>query len=86
MIPQKRSSQLTHHSVWGIADGSRNMTVDHEIIAYAVLDILAKPIFGAWLLFTHASIPEINFELGGFWSEGLGNQGAIRVGDDDEGA
>ena len=73
-------------SVWGIADGSRTATVDQEIIAYAVLDILAKPIFGAWLLFTHQSIPETNIEIGGFWSEGLGNQGAIRVGDDDEGA
>jgi len=72
--------------VWGIADGSRNMDVDQEIIAYAVLDILAKPIFGAWLLFTHASMPETNIELGGFWSQGLSGEGAIRVGDDDEGA
>jgi bacteriorhodopsin len=72
--------------VWGIADGSRNATVDQEIIAYAVLDILAKPIFGAWLLFTHSKLPETNVDLGGFWSEGLGQQGAIRVGDDDEGA
>jgi len=72
--------------IWGIADGSRNMNVDEEIIAYAVLDILAKPIFGAWLLFTHQSIPETNVELGGFWSEGLKSEGAIRVGDDDEGA
>merc|ERR1712080_748633 len=69
-----------------VAHGSRNMNVDQEIIAYAVLDILAKPVFGAWLLFTHQSIPETNVDLGGFWSEGLGQQGAIRVGDDDEGA
>jgi len=73
-------------SIWGIADGSRNMNVDEEIIAYAVLDILAKPIFGAWLLFTHMSMPETNVELSGFWSQGLGREGAIRVGDDDEGA
>jgi bacteriorhodopsin len=72
--------------IWGIADGSRNMNVDEEIIAYAVLDILAKPIFGAWLLFTHMSMPETNVELSGFWSQGLGREGAIRVGDDDEGA
>ncbi|KAK5728897.1 hypothetical protein LTR15_002038 [Elasticomyces elasticus] len=71
--------------IWGIADGSRNMNVDEEIIAYAVLDILAKPVFGAWLLFTHASMPESNVELGGFWSEGLKGEGNIRVGDDDEG-
>lgn len=73
-------------SIWGIADGSRNMNVDEEIIAYAVLDILAKPIFGAWLLFTHASMAETNVDIGGFWSHGLGQEGTIRVGDDDEGA
>ncbi|KAF2770037.1 family A G protein-coupled receptor-like protein [Teratosphaeria nubilosa] len=72
--------------VWGIADGSRNLNVDEEIIAYAVLDILAKPIFGAWLLFTHASIPETNVDIGGFWAHGLSGEGQIRVGDDDEGA
>ncbi|KAI7076244.1 hypothetical protein KC327_g3764, partial [Hortaea werneckii] len=54
--------------------------------AYAILDILAKPIFGAWLLFTHQSMPECNVDLGGFWSQGLSGEGQIRVGDDDEGA
>lgn len=72
--------------IWGVADGSRNMNVDEEIISYAVLDILAKPIFGAWLLFTHQSIPETNIDIHGFWSHGLSGEGAIRVGDDDEGA
>lgn len=72
--------------IWGIADGSRNMNIDEEIISYAVLDILAKPIFGAWLLFTHVSIPETNVDIGGFWAHGLNSEGAIRVGDDDEGA
>ena len=62
------------------------MDVNEEIIAYAVLDILAKPIFGAWLLLTHMNMPETNIELGGFWSQGLGAEGQIRVGDDDEGA
>lgn len=61
------------------------MSVDQEIIAYAVLDVLAKPVFGAWLLFTHASIPETNVELGGFWAHGLSSEGAIRI-EDDEGA
>ncbi|KAF1974272.1 putative opsin [Bimuria novae-zelandiae CBS 107.79] len=68
--------------VWGIADGSRNLSVDGEIIAYAVLDVLAKPVFGIWLLVTHARIPETNIELGGFWSYGLGSEGAVRLEDD----
>ncbi|NRJ45862.1 hypothetical protein F3B15_25070, partial [Salmonella enterica subsp. enterica serovar Typhi] len=71
--------------IWGIADGSRNINVDSEIIAYAVLDVLAKPVFGFWLLFTHDSMSN-TASLEGFWSKGLGSDGAIRVGDDDEGA
>ncbi|QDS68863.1 hypothetical protein FKW77_007413 [Venturia effusa] len=72
--------------VWGIADGSRIATVDQEIIAYAVLDILAKPVFGAWLLTTHAKLSDVHVDLGGFWSNGLNSQGRVRLGDDDEGA
>lgn len=72
--------------IWGVADGARKADVDEEIISYAVLDILAKPVFGAWLLFTHSRTPEMNVDIGGFWSHGLSGEGAIRVGDDDEGA
>ncbi|KAH7126929.1 hypothetical protein B0J11DRAFT_604832 [Dendryphion nanum] len=69
--------------VWGVADGSRKLSVDGEIIAYAVLDILAKPVFGTWLLFTHARIPETNVDIGGFWTHGLSSEGSLRLGDDD---
>lgn len=72
--------------IWGVGDGARILSVNQEIIAYAVLDILAKPVFGAWLLITHAKMPETNIELGGFWTHGVGSEGRIRVGDDDEGA
>jgi len=72
--------------IWGVADGSRNVTVDAEIIAYAVLDVLAKPVFGFWLLFTHDAMTESSLSLEGFWAHGLTKDGAIRVGDDDEGA
>lgn len=72
--------------IWGVADGARKVSVDGEIIAYAVLDILAKPVFGAWLLITHSRMPETNIELGGFWSKGLGSEGRIRIGDDEDGA
>jgi bacteriorhodopsin len=70
-------------SVWGIADGSRKISVDSEIIAYAVLDVLAKPVFGIWLLVTHAKMPETNVDLGGFWAHGLSGEGSLRLGDDD---
>jgi bacteriorhodopsin len=69
--------------VWGITDGGRKASVDAEIMAYAVLDVLAKPVFGAWLLLSHRSVPETNVELNGYWSQGLGSDGRIRIGDDD---
>jgi hypothetical protein len=77
------SAALTIDSVWGFADGARRVGVDGEIIAYAVLDVLAKPVFGTWLLLTHAKLRESEVELGGFWAHGLNREGALRLNDDD---
>jgi bacteriorhodopsin len=72
--------------VWAVGDGSRKISVDGEIIAYAVLDLLAKSVFGFWLLISHDRIPSSNVILDGVWTHGFGKrEGAIRVGDDDEG-
>ncbi|KAF1933910.1 family A G protein-coupled receptor-like protein [Didymella exigua CBS 183.55] len=70
-------------SVWGFADGARRVGVDGEIIAYAILDVLAKPVFGTWLIITHAKLRETDVDLGGFWANGLNREGALRIGDDD---
>ncbi|KAI1502785.1 hypothetical protein F5X99DRAFT_142461 [Biscogniauxia marginata] len=67
--------------VWGIADGARKFNVDGEIIAYAVLDILAKPVFGFWLLLTHDRLARASPSIEGFWSNGLSYEGSLRVGD-----
>jgi bacteriorhodopsin len=72
--------------IWAIADGTRKLSVNSEIIAYAVLDVLAKGVFGAWLLFTHNRLVEGNVALTGFWVHGFSSEGRIRVGDDEEGA
>ncbi|PMD17062.1 putative opsin-1 [Hyaloscypha hepaticicola] len=66
--------------VWGIGDGARKWSVDAEIIAYAILDVLAKPVFGFWLLFAHGRNATA---IEGFWSHGLEGEGALRVGDDE---
>lgn len=54
--PNVTDDELICASIWGIADGSRNIDVNAEIVAYAILDVLAKPVFGFWLLFTHDSM------------------------------
>lgn len=66
--------------VWGFADGAHKWSVDAEIISYAILDVLAKPVFGFWLLFAHGK--QIS-PLEGFWSHGLEHEGALRLDDDD---
>lgn len=65
-----------------MGDGARRITVNTEVITYAVLDILSKVVFGLWLLWSQRSIPEAGVEVGGYWSHGLASEGAIRLGDD----
>lgn len=72
--------------IWAISGGKRILSVDNEIIAYLVLDILAKVVFGAWLLITLSSTPEAHVELTGFWSSGASPEGRLRIGDDQNGA
>jgi bacteriorhodopsin len=76
---------LLYPIIWGVADGGRILSVNSEIIAYAVLDILAKPVFGIWLLVTHSRMSEAHLDVGGFWTHGLSSEGRLRL-DDDEGA
>ncbi len=69
--------------VWGVAALAGRTSVDTEIIIYAVLDLLAKPVFGCWLLVGHRAIAESTINLGGYWSQGLAAEGRIRIGDED---
>ncbi|KAI0838633.1 opsin-1 [Hypoxylon sp. FL0890] len=65
--------------IWGIAGGARRINVDGEIIAYAVLDIFAKGVFGFWLLLTHDMLARTMPSIDGFWAHGLSHEGVIRV-------
>ncbi|CAJ2502863.1 Uu.00g102570.m01.CDS01 [Anthostomella pinea] len=67
--------------IWGVADGARVVGVDGEIIGYAILDVLAKPVFGFWLLLTHDKMSRSSPSIEGFWSNGLSSEGGLRVGD-----
>jgi len=69
--------------VWGLSEGAHVIGVDAEIVAYAVLDVLAKPVFGFWLLFTHDSMSSTSPSVEGFWAHGFGDSGTLRVGDED---
>jgi bacteriorhodopsin len=95
-------TQLISSSIWGITYSGNVIGLDAEIVAYAVLDVLQKPVFGLWLLLTLDSVSSTYVSiisslvltnaqhrtpsLEGFWAHGFGSQGSLRVGDDDEGA
>lgn len=76
--------------VWGITEGSPILSVDKEIIAYAVLDVAAKLGFGFLLLGVHGGgngeddyvMPEWAVTARSGSEGGRGGYGSIRVGDD----
>jgi hypothetical protein len=41
---------------WGLSEGGNVIAPDSEAVFYGVLDILAKPVFGALLLWGHRNI------------------------------
>lgn len=57
-----------------------------EIIVYAVLDVLIKVVVGVALIRASRRNRDTTPEVGGYWSTGVGAEGTIRVGDDEEGA
>ncbi|RFU35262.1 hypothetical protein B7463_g1052, partial [Scytalidium lignicola] len=67
--------------LWALGDGAGRWDVDTGVIAFAVLDILAVPVFGFWLILKHAGRDVATVD--GFWSNGLSSEGGIRIGDSD---
>jgi bacteriorhodopsin len=74
---------IAYPIIWAVSS-RRVISVDGEIIAFAVLDILSKIVFGAWLLLAHRRLPEGQSEVNGFWAGGFNPEGQIRIGDGDD--
>ncbi|KAM0551852.1 hypothetical protein ACHAPJ_008188 [Fusarium lateritium] len=72
--------------VWGAAGGAWKVKVGTEVVIYAVLDVLTKAVLGLWLITATRQNRDTTPEIGGYWANGAGAEGTIRVGDDDEGA
>jgi len=48
---------------WGLSEGGNVIAPDSEAVFYGILDILAKPVFGALLLFGHRNIDPASLGL-----------------------
>ncbi|KAJ5632047.1 Opsin [Penicillium lividum] len=60
------------------------ISVDTETIIYAVQDIFTQGLLSHWLVISHDAAQGITLHMDGFWSHGVGNEGAIRI--EEEGA
>ncbi|GAB1198599.1 hypothetical protein APSETT444_007925 [Aspergillus pseudonomiae] len=61
------------------------INIDAETIIFAIHDIFLQGIIGYWLIFAHDAAPGITLLVDGFWAHGHGNEGAIRI-TEEEGA
>jgi bacteriorhodopsin len=59
------------------------LSVDTETILFAVQDIFTQGILGYFLLLAHDNATGISLYLDGFWSHGVGNEGTIRIADEE---
>lgn len=70
--------------ITAVSDITRAISPNETIIAYAVLDILAKPALGFWLVLGHDKSNNTQVNLDGVWTEGFGHrEGLLRVGERD---
>lgn len=77
----------TYLIIWGVSDLGRSLSPNKVTLAYAVLDVLAKPVFGFWLLFGQGKANDSHLKVDGTWTEGFGQrEGLLRVGERDEDA
>jgi bacteriorhodopsin len=51
-----RQPGIIYPIAWGVCEGANLISPDSEAVFYGVLDFLAKPIFGALLLWGHKGI------------------------------
>ncbi len=47
---------IVYPIAWGVCEGGNLIAPDSEAVFYGVLDLLAKPVFGALLIFGHRNI------------------------------
>ncbi|GAA95136.1 uncharacterized protein L969DRAFT_95897 [Mixia osmundae IAM 14324] len=58
---------IAYPVVWAFAEGTNSITGDTEVLAYAILDIAAKAVFGGWLLLAHENVEETKIQLPNSW-------------------
>lgn len=56
--------------IWSISTGSRHMSVGHEVVSYAVVDVLMFWLANSTVIWASMGVSEMAAHLKGFWIEG----------------
>jgi bacteriorhodopsin len=63
---------------WGVSEGGNVIAPDSEAIFYGVLDVLTKPVFGAFFLWGHRNLDITRFGLHIYEPGASGTSGTLR--------
>jgi len=58
--------------VGALGHGPKRISINTEIVLFAVLDVLSQALFGGWLLLSHLWVQEGHVPITGWWIEGAG--------------
>ncbi|KAI5294482.1 hypothetical protein KEM52_003913 [Ascosphaera acerosa] len=75
---------LAYPIIFGLGSYAHVLTVNAEVIIFAVLDFLSQGLLPIILVGSLQTIPAMCGCLDGFWTEGTNVDGSIRIEDDDD--
>lgn len=64
LISRVRTFRFLYPIAWGLCEGGNVISSDSEAVFYGLLDVLAKPVYGAILLVVHEKIALDRLGLG----------------------
>jgi len=70
--------------IFALTEGKGTLSVDTEIILYGILDVLAKVVFGFYLLIAHSHTEGDSVVLSSFFTEPRNGAGYGAIGQDDD--
>ncbi|KAI5308872.1 hypothetical protein KEM55_004654 [Ascosphaera atra] len=75
---------LAYPVVFALGPYSHRISVNSEVIIFSILDLLSQGLLAYWIIGGQTTVPALATSYNGFWSEGTGVEGAIRIAEDED--
>lgn len=56
ILTTRTFSSSAYPVVWGLCEGSGKLSADTEVLLFGILDVIAKPIWGLWIVLAIPSV------------------------------